>query len=203
MIILDHDQGTEEWFAARLGKPSASCFSKLITTKGKPSTSSVGYVDQLVAEKLTGKSEPFYSNDHMIRGTELEPEAREAYEFISGNEVTEVGFIVDTKFEYGCSPDGLIGSYGGIEIKCPAAPTMVKYLRDPNELVKAYFQQIQGCMYVTGARWWEAFAYHPEMAHVLIRVDRDDEFIEKLAVEIKSAVSLIQTTVEKLNENRN
>ena len=95
MIILDHEQGTDEWLAARLGKPSASNFGKLITATGKPSTSAVGYINQLIAERFVGKSEPFYVNDHMARGTELEPEAREAYEFITGKEVIEFGFILD------------------------------------------------------------------------------------------------------------
>ena len=199
MIILDgFEQGTPAWFAARLGKPSASCFSKLITTSGKPSTQASKYILQLTAELVIGHSEPFYQNDHMIRGNELEPDAREDYEWITGNEVLEVGFIVDSKFEYGCSPDGLVGSRGGLEIKCPADQTMIKYRLDKHELVKAYWQQIQGCMYLTGATWWDAFAYHPEMPHVLIRVGRDDEFIKKLAVEIDRAVNAIKTNMEKL-----
>lgn len=198
MIILDHEQGTEEWLAARLGKPSASGFSKLITVTGKPSTSAVGYINQLIAERFVGKSEPFYVNDHMARGTELEPEAREAYEFITGKTVTEYGFILDDSKEFGCSPDGLVETDGGLEIKCPAATTMVKYLRDPQALVKAYYQQIQGCLWITDSQWWDAFAYHPEMPHVLVRVERDEEFINKLAAEVKAAVIDIKNQVEKL-----
>tara|TARA_R110000751_G_scaffold297102_2_gene406552 strand:+ start:2318 stop:2917 length:600 start_codon:yes stop_codon:yes gene_type:complete len=198
MIILDHEQGTEEWLAARLGKPSASGFSKLITVTGKPSTSAVGYINQLIAERFIGQSEPFYVNDHMARGTELEPEAREAYEFITEKTVTEYGFILDDSKEFGCSPDGLVETDGGLEIKCPAATTMVKYLRDPQALVKAYYQQIQGCLWITDSQWWDAFAYHPEMPHVLVRVERDEEFINKLAAEVKAAVIDIKNQVEKL-----
>ena len=197
MIILDMEQGSDEWLAARLGRPSASMFSKLITTKGKPSTQAGGYINKLAGERLSGESEAFYSNEHMVRGTELEPEAREAYEFISGNDVLEVGFIVNTDFEYGCSPDGLIGTDGGIEIKCPAATTMMKYYQDNEELVKAYYQQIQGCMWVTKRDWWDAFAYHPKMKHVLVRVPRDDAFIAKLAVEVEAAVIEIKNQVEQ------
>ena len=197
MIILDMEQGSDEWLAARLGRPSASMFSKLITTKGKPSTQAGGYINKLAGERLSGESEAFYSNEHMVRGTELEPEAREAYEFISGNAVLEVGFIVDPNFEYGCSPDGLIGTDGGIEIKCPAATTMMKYYQDNEELVKAYYQQIQGCMWVTKRDWWDAFAYHPKMKHVLVRVPRDDAFIAKLAVEVEAAVIEIKNQVEQ------
>ena len=197
MIILDHEQGTEEWFALRRGKPSASMFSKLITMTGKPSSSAVGYIDELVAEVITGETENF-SNSHTERGTLLEPEAREAYEFISGNDVIETGFILDTSFEFGCSPDGLILDKGGLEIKCPAPKTMVGYMRDPQVGVKKYWQQIQGCIWITKRDWWDFFAYHPEMPHVLVRVERDEEYIAKLAIEVEKAVAEILNQVEKL-----
>jgi hypothetical protein len=198
VIILDHEQGSPEWLAARLGKPSASMFSKLITATGKPSSSADGYINQLIAERLTGQSEPFYVTEWMARGTELEPEAREAYEFISGNDVIETGFILDTGFEYGCSPDGLITDQGGLEIKCPAPQTMVSYLRDNQVGVKKYWQQIQGCMWISQRKWWDFFAYHPEMPHVLVRVERDEEYIAKLAIEVQGAVAEILNQVEKL-----
>jgi len=198
VIILDHEQGSPEWLAARLGKPSASMFSKLITATGKPSSSADGYINQLIAERLTRQSEPFYVTEWMARGTELEPEAREAYEFISGNDVIETGFILDIGFEYGCSPDGLITDKGGLEIKCPAPQTMVSYLRDNQVGVKKYWQQIQGCMWISQREWWDFFAYHPEMPHVLVRVERDEEYIAKLAEEVTKAVKVILNQVEKL-----
>ncbi len=201
MIILDHEQGSPEWLAARLGKPSASMFSKLITLTGKPSSSAHDYVTELIAERLTGKSEPFHVTEWMQRGTELEPEAREAYEFISGNDVIETGFILDTSFEFGCSPDGLIlegESLGGLEIKAPKSKTMVSYLMNPQVGVKKYWQQIQGCMWITKRDWWDFFAYHPEMPHVLVRVERDDEYIAKLSAEVDKAVAEILNQVEKL-----
>ena len=201
MIILDHEQGSPEWLAARLGKPSASMFSKLITQTGKPSSSAHDYVTELIAERLTGKSEPFHVTEWMERGTALEPEAREAYEFISGNDVIETGFILDTSFEFGCSPDGLIlegESLGGLEIKAPKSKTMVSYLMNPQVGVKKYWQQIQGCMWITKRDWWDFFAYHPEMPHVLVRVDRDEEYIAKLAIEVEKAVAEILNQVEKL-----
>jgi hypothetical protein len=177
-------------------------FNKLITQTGKPSTSADGYINELIAERLTGKSEPFHVTEWMERGTALEPEAREAYEFISGNEVIETGFILDTDWEFGCSPDGLIlengDSLGGLEIKCPAPRTMVSYLRDPQVGVKKYWQQIQGCMWITKRGWWDFFAYHPEMPHVLVRVERDDEYIAKLATEVDKAVAEIVNQVELL-----
>jgi hypothetical protein len=198
VIILDHEQGSPEWLAARLGKPSASMFSKLITQTGKPSASAHDYVTELIAERLTGKSEPFHVTEWMQRGTELEPEAREAYEFISSNDVIETGFILDTGWEFGCSPDGLIREEGGLEIKCPKSKTMVSYLMNPQVGVKKYWQQIQGCMWITNRDWWDFFAYHPEMPHVLVRVERDEEYIAKLAIEVQGAVAEILNQVEKL-----
>jgi hypothetical protein len=175
-------------------------FSKLITMTGKPSSSAQGYIDELVAEVITGETEHF-SNSHTERGTALEPEARESYEFITDNEVLECGFIVDPTFSYGCSPDGLVTekgqSVGGLEIKCPAAKTQASYWRDPTLAVKKYWCQIQGCMWLTNREWWDLFTYHPKMPHVLVRVDRDDEFIEKMAVEVKAAATAIKTQVEK------
>jgi hypothetical protein len=193
MIISPHEQGTDAWLAARLGKPSASCFSKLITMTGKPSASADAYINQLLGERLTGKSEPHYTSEAMILGTEREPEARADYEFITGNKVDQFGFILDDSQSYGCSPDGLIGDDGGLEVKCPAQTTQAGYWRDKQSGVKKYYQQIQGCMWVTGRKWWDFFSYHPDMPHVLVRVDRNEEYIEKLSQQ----VLLATTTIEK------
>ena len=199
MIISPHEQGTDEWLAARLGKPSASMFSKLITMTGKPSASADGYINQLLAERLTGKSEPHYQSEAMALGTEREPLARADYEFISGNKVDQFGFILDDTESYGCSPDGLIGdsSEGGLEVKCPAQTTQAGYWRDPQSGVKKYYQQIQGCMWVTGRKWWDFFSYHPDMPHVLVRVKRDEEYIEKLSEQVLLATTTIEKEMEK------
>ena len=197
MIISPHEQGTDAWLAARLGKPSASCFSKLITMTGKPSASADGYINLLLAERLTGKSEPHYTSEAMILGTEREPEARADYEFITGNKVDQFGFILDDSQSYGCSPDGLIGDDGGLEVKCPAQTTQAGYWRDKQSGVKKYYQQIQGCMWVTGRKWWDFFSYHPDMPHVLVRVKRDQEHIDKLSEQVLLATTTIEKEMEK------
>ena len=202
MIILDHEQGSDEWFASRLGRPSASMFNKLITSTGKPSTSAGKYIDELVDERLNGIRVPVYVNEHMERGTRLEPEAREYYEFITEQQVTEYGFILDDSEEFGCSPDGIIkdsdGNFeGGLEVKCPA--NMVGYHRDNKSFITKYKQQIMGCMMITGAKWWDLMAYSDKKPHhLIIRVERDEEYIEKLAAEIDKAVKIIVDETEKL-----
>lgn len=196
MIILNDEQGSPEWLASRLGRPSASMFSNLITTSGKPSSSAKKYIAEMVAERLTGRSKPFYSNDHMERGNFLEPEAREAYEFITDLEVVETGFILHDSEEFGCSPDGLVANDGGLEIKCPSDGVHAGYLIDGKVPTK-YYQQVQGCMWVTGRDWWDFMSYHPEMPHLLVRMERNEEFIEAMATEVNKAVEIIVKESER------
>ena len=126
MRIDQNEQGSPEWLAARLGIPSASMFAKIVTTKGIWSASADAYINQLVAERLTGEREEVFQSHHMLRGTELEPDARDLYSLISDAEVTEVGFCLHDTLSAGCSPDGLIGEEGGLEIKAPAPSTHVE-----------------------------------------------------------------------------
>ncbi len=197
MIILNDEQGSPEWLASRLGRPSASMFGKLITGSGKPSSSAESYINELIAERLTGRSKPFYTNERMERGNALEPVAREAYEFITDYEVQETGFILDDSEEFGCSPDGLVGEQGGLEIKCPSTAVHVSYLR--KKVVPAkYYQQVQGCMWITGRDWWDFMSYHPEMPHLLVRARRNEKFIEAMAEQVLAAVETITTETERL-----
>jgi len=198
MQILSHLQGSDEWLASRLGRPSASQFSKLITTSGKPSGSASKYIDQMVIERLSGESTPHFQSEHMARGNDLEPEARDYYELMTGNTVVEVGFILDDSEEFGCSPDGLVGEDKGLEIKCPAENTMLSYIEDPMKGVKRYWQQIQGCMMITGRSTWDFLAYHPEMEPVLVTVEYDEEFCSKMYDEIVKAVTIINEQCEEL-----
>lgn len=196
MIILTDEQGSPEWLASRLGRPSASMFSNLITTSGKPSSSAKKYIAEMVAERLTGRSKPFYTNDHMERGNFLEPEAREAYEFITDLEVVETGFILHDSEEFGCSPDGLVANDGGLEIKCPSDGVHAGYLIDGKVPTK-YYQQVQGCMWVTGRDWWDFMSYHPEMPHLLVRMEKNEEFIEAMATEVNKAIEIIVKESER------
>ena len=196
MRLIDCEQGSDEWIAARLGVPSASMFGKIITTQGKWSTQADAYINQLVAEKLTGEQTYVYQNEHMARGTELEPEARAMYEFIKEVEVNEVGFCLHDTLNAGCSPDGLIAEDGGLEIKCPAPATHVEYLK-AGVLPSKYKQQVMGCLWITGREWWDFVSYHPTMKTLIVRVERDEEYIAALEDCITQAVHLIAQNVQK------
>jgi len=196
MRIDQNEQGSPEWLAARLGIPSASMFAKIVTTKGAWSTSADTYINQLVAERLTGEREEVFQSHHMIRGTELEPDARDLYSLMTDSEVTEVGFCLHDTLAAGCSPDGLIGEDGGLEIKCPAPSTHVEYLRG-GVLPSKYKQQVMGCLWITGREWWDFVSYHPTMKPLIVRVERDEEYIAALENCVTKAVHLIEQNVEK------
>ena len=199
-------QGTEEWLKARLGVPSASNFSKVVTTKGQRSTSFMGYVNALIAEKLTGDPTYVKITEPMERGTSLEDEARAMYQLIEEVDVRQVDFIKHPNMEVGCSPDGLIdvkcdrGLIGGLEIKCPLQGTHVEYLR-AGKVPSKYMLQVQGCMFVTGRGYWDFMSYHPKMKPLIVRTYRDDDLINELAVHLQEAVLLIEDGVDKFNWN--
>ena len=197
MRIIESVQGTPEWLQSRLGCPSGSNFDKLITATGKPSTQAEGYINQLIAELLTGETTYVKTTEWMARGTELEPMARDYYTLASGNEVTEVGFCKHDRLEAGVSPDGLVGSDGLIEIKCPSPQRHVEYLR-AGKLPTTYKQQVQGQMWITDRPWCDFVSYHESMPALIVRVERDQEYIDLLAIEVEKACETIAKQYEIL-----
>lgn len=177
-------QGSDEWFASRLGKVTASRVSDVLaTTKTSVSASRKNYLAELVCQRLTGEVEAGYVNAHMERGIELEPEARAAYEFKYGVVVTEVSFVDHPSIEMtGASPDGLVGDDGLIEIKCPTAANHIETLM-ADEAPKKYFAQMQWQMACTGRQWVDFVSYCPSLGGKLDlfikRVPRDDEYISQ------------------------
>lgn len=179
MLVHNFEQGSPKWLQARLGIPTASCFSKLITSTGKKSTQIEGYLNTLVAETLMGEPPESFSSEWMARGTELEPQARAWYEFQTDLDVDQVGFVTLDSGIAGASPDGLTLT-GGLELKCPKAETHVAYLR-AKKLPTDYVPQVQGCMWICERDSWDFASYHPLMPKLLITVRRDDAFIATLA----------------------
>ena len=197
MRIVGYEQGTEAWLESRLGCPSGSGFDKLVTSTGKPSTSAEGYINQLIAELLTGKTTDMKVTEWMQRGTELEPQARNFYELASGNQVQEIGFCKADNIEAGVSPDGLIGADGALEIKCPSPSVHVSYLRG-NKLPTKYVQQCQGVLWICEREWLDFVSYNESMPALIVRVHRDQDFIKALETEVTKACNLIKDEVERL-----
>lgn len=200
MRIINIEQGTEEWLNTRRGVVTGSRFKDVVTpSKGDLSKSSITYMYELVAERM-GATVEFYQNEHMKRGNELEPQARTAYEFIKLCKVDEVGFCLDDGKLIGVSPDGLIGEDGGLEIKCPKETTHISYLAK-GDLPLIYKPQVQGSMWITGRNWWDFMSYHPDLPPLIVRVERDEEYIKKIEEGItkfsKDMIDLEQKLKEK------
>lgn len=162
LITLDCEQGSEEWLAARLGIPTATGIKNIVTQSGQKSSGWVSYLAELIAESIEGGSDGFKSND-MQRGNELEPRARMAYEFETGNDVMQVGGVyLNADKDLMVSPDGLIPSLKkGVEIKCPKMKTHIKYLLEGGVPVE-YVIQVQAALWVTGYETWDFISYCPE-----------------------------------------
>ena len=200
MRIINVEQRSPEWFEARLGVPTSSNFDKLITMAGKPSTQSKNYMYKLAGEKVSKVIEDSYQNSAMLRGIELEDEARQMYQIVSGNAVEEVGFcITEGDMICGASPDGLMGDDGLIEIKCPAVHTHVGYLMD-NKLPSEYFQQVQGQLLVTGRKYCDFVSYFPGIKPLIIKVERDEDFLKLLKVELTMFCGKLNMVIKQLEE---
>lgn len=200
MQILDLEQNSPEWYAARLGVATASSFSKILTPTGKESTSADAYANELLAEMVVGGAvEGWEGNQWSERGNNLEAQAAEAYSFIMDTETNEVGFCLNDDNKVGCSPDRLVGGDGLLEIKCPKASTHIAYLLK-NTMVTTYIPQVQGQLYVTGRKWCDFMSYYPEMPPLIIRVERDEEYITKLAGALGRFQALMQKKKDRLIE---
>ncbi len=184
MRIIQCEQGTREWYAARLGVPTASEFGNIMTPKRMEyATAADSYIDELIDELVRPDAERNWGgNRHTERGKALEPEARELYAFEMEVEPVQVGFILNDAGTLGCSPDSLIRAEvpGGLEIKCPDGPKHVGWIR-ANKLPDEHKPQVHGSMIVTGRQWWDFMSYCPGHDRFLIRVYRDayTEALEK------------------------
>lgn len=199
-IHTDVEQGTQEWFALRCGKATASEFASILAKgQGKMRAS---YLRRVVAERLTGKPSETYRNAHMDRGQEQEPLARMAYELATDNIVQRIAFIEHGSISAGCSPDGLVhGKRRGAEIKC-VIPTVQVETVDAGGYPSEHKAQIQGSLWITGFEAWDFCSYSPDMpAHLktyIFTVERDDAYIKTLEAEVLAFLADVDKMIARL-----
>lgn len=188
MKIHDVEQRSEAWYTLRAGKPTASEFSKIVTSKGEPSKSAPGYAITLANELFAGRPvDAWEGNDWTERGRELEEQAIRLYEFAHDLDVTPVGFVTDDAGTMGCSPDGFVGTEGLIEVKCLKAENHTKailYFQKHGRCQPDYVQQAQGQMLISGRKWCDLVIYHPVLPLLTIRVGPDRTVQAALRTEI-------------------
>lgn len=199
MVIYEKiEQGTEEWFKIRKNKMTASN-ARAIGNNGKGLET---YIYNLMAESYSIAKKENYTNEDIERGNELEYMARALYELQEGVEVKEVGFIELDEFT-GCSPDGLVGNDGGIEIKCLKDDKYFRVLIEgPESIVSDYIWQCQMSLYVSKRKWWDLIIYNPNFKKTLIihRIYPDDKYIENIKIGLeagKEKIKLIKNKIKK------
>jgi putative phage-type endonuclease len=201
-----HEQGTVEWLQERCGKVTASRIADLMAKRrdGQPSADRANYAAQLIAERLTGCVQPSFTNAAMIHGTQTEPEARRAYEFFVDRDVQQVGFVPHPVINMaGASPDGLVGSDGLLELKCPNTATHIQTLLT-GRIDDKYHKQMQFQMACTGREWCDFASYDnrmPERMRLFVkRVNRSQEEIGEIETEVKAFLAEIDETVSRLQQ---
>ena len=198
------EQRTEEWFAARLGKVTASRVADVIArTKTGYSASRENYMAQLICERMTGQKQESFTNAAMEWGTENEPLARAAYEAEKGVLVDEVG-LLDHPFipMAAASPDGLVSDDGMLEIKCPNTATHFDTLLK-GDVPSKYIPQMQWQMACANRLWVDFVSYDPRAPEGLQlfikRVERDDKYILEVEAEVNKFLQELESRIEKLN----
>jgi hypothetical protein len=195
MQIIECEQNSPEWYAARLGVPTASMFKTVMAVgpKGGKSATRVDYLNKLAGEILTGEPMANYVSPDMERGKVMEDEARDLYAFQNGVEPQRVGFIRNGN--KGASPDSLLGDKGGLEIKSAAAHIQIERLLDGG-LPSEHKAQVQGSLWVAEREWWDFCSYCPKLPLFVVRVYRDEAYIAKIAHEVDLFNIELQQTVE-------
>lgn len=202
------EQRSDEWFAARIGKVTASKVADVIAkTQSGFAASRANYMAQLVCERLTGQREEFFISGAMQHGTDTEPLARAAYESLKDVLVDEVGFVPHPTIEMaGASPDGLVGDDGLLEIKCPNTATHIDTLLTQTVPSK-YNTQMQFQMACTGRLWCDFVSFDnrlPEELQLFVkRVPRDDVFIKQTEDAIVKFLAELDDKINKLMKVKN
>jgi putative phage-type endonuclease len=198
--IHNFDQCSEEWFKIRAGKFTGSDFHIML---GKSQTKTTNLYKK-ASEIITGK--PVlngYTNEHIERGKLLEKDARDEYALETGNSILEVGFCELNKFT-GCSPDGLVGDDGIIEIKCPCDYVFLKVI-NKDKIKPEYITQIQFNLFVTNRNWCDFICFNENYKKQIYinRVERDNEYIEAIKEELENCIEEVKNIVETYNNKLN
>ncbi len=196
--LPDLIQGTDEWHDQRRGIVTASIVGRLLTSTGKVANNdtSRATVATLVAERITGWTDPVYVSDDMLRGTNDEPFAIAAYSEWSGYDVQFTGFMVrdDWGFEIGYSPDGLVGDDGLVEVKSRRPKKQLQTILD-DEVPAENMAQLQCGLLVSGRKWIDYVSFCGGMPLYVKRVEPDPIWLDAIV----EAVAAFEGTAAQMH----
>lgn len=190
------EQRSDEWFQAKMGKMSASN-ADTILANGKGLET---YIYSLMAEYYSKGEKVHYTNADIERGILLEPEAKIEFQFYTGLDIKEVGYVEFNEYIL-VSPDGLIDDDGLIEIKCPNDSIYFKLLLNDN-IKPEYIAQMQMQMYITDRQYCYFVSYNPnfEKSLYIKKINRDEEMIDKLKKGLERGIELIKEIKENFRK---
>lgn len=201
MKVHDVSQGTLDWLNLHVGVPTASSLDNLLTPDFKPREGETPrtFLYKKVAEAWRGQVLSDFTSFAAEQGLIVEEEARPFFELETEQSVRQVGFITTDDGKFGCSPDGLIGDDNGLEIKCPAAHTHVKYLLE-GKLPREYAAQVHGSMFVTGYQRWTFMSYRRKFPPFILEVQRDEEIITKIMAAVDRFHEQLDYALEQIKQ---
>lgn len=206
MRVLDCEQYSLQWWKSRAGVPTASNADRILTATGKPSTSADAYIAELVDEIVRPQLErsqdeqaaAFAGNRHTERGHAFEPKAAAWHQLVTGLNSRPVGMVFRDDGKAACSPDRLIGDFGGLEIKAPEGKKHALWMIQ-NRLPDEHKQQVHYSLAVSGLAFWDFVSYCPGYKPFRVRVEPDD-YTEKMAAAIDDFVSRLDAAKEQFTD---
>ena len=188
--LVGAPQGSSEWMKQRLGIPTASKFGDVMAMgkkNNKPLRSRIKYMYQLVSERITGEPPPQFDTPAMARGRDLEPTVISLYESRMNAQVVSSEFV-RSKFGYGCSPDGLVGNTGLIEVKTSASHIFLEdIMESPGSVPDRFYWQIVGQCMIMDRQWCDMAQYcHPLSSLRIIRVFPNKKDFDDLTKQLDS-----------------
>ena len=196
MQVIDCQQGTDEWYRARMGIPTASMFAAVMAKRGPRggiAKTRTTYMHKLAGEIITGEPMDNYSNAHMDRGKANESEARDLYAFVQDTEPVEIGFVVNGNC--GASPDSFVSMAGLLEVKDCLPHIQIARLLDAS-LPPEHKPQVQGQLMVTEREWCDFMSHSRGMPPLIVRVPRDEEYIQQIRASVDQFVAELARLVE-------
>lgn len=202
--LVKADQGSEAWLQARCGIATASRFADIMAkTRSGYAASRKNYMAEKLIEVLTNTPTESFTSAAMSWGTDTEPVARLEYMLATGNDVEETGLWLHDTIKAGASPDGFVNHDGTLEIKCPNSATHLETLKT-QQVPKQYFAQVQGQLWITDRKWCDFVSFDPRLPDnaqmVIIRADRDEEFIKELETELKAFLKELDEQVKFIQQ---
>lgn len=205
--IIDCEQGTPEWFRARMAMPTASKMATIMSSSSGRGVMPIRtrYLYELASEIITGEPIPEgFKSAAMERGNAMEPEALSTYSIITNHDLQRVGLVTNDSLikgrTIGASPDALIDGDGGVEMKTQQPDLLIHRMLGNNDIPSEHLDQIQGIIWVCELKWLDIAVFWPKLPLFRRTVKRDEMHIKRLEAGVTTFFEDLDEVVEKIRK---